>query len=156
MLARHYAAADVFVFHRPHEAHSALFLLEACAAGLRIASVPAPGPVDILPTASTRRKILCRAGCRSWATRVGARFGAYPEILQRDARMLLPNAFRGEACTHQFYNHLQSTDTTRQLSALHGLRKWLKPLVATCAGAAVQVMAFHMRQMLEFICLSEA
>lgn len=45
-LARHYAAADIFVFPSLTETFG-LVLLEACAAGLRIASYPSCGPSDI-------------------------------------------------------------------------------------------------------------
>ncbi len=45
-LARHYAAADVFVFPSASDTFG-LVLLEACASGLRIAALPAPGPLDI-------------------------------------------------------------------------------------------------------------
>jgi glycosyltransferase involved in cell wall biosynthesis len=45
-LARHYAAADLFVFPSKTDTFG-LVLLEACAAGLRVAAMPAPGPSDI-------------------------------------------------------------------------------------------------------------
>ena len=45
-LARHYAAADLFVFPSIADTFG-LVLLEACAAGLRIAAKPVPGPSDI-------------------------------------------------------------------------------------------------------------
>jgi glycosyltransferase involved in cell wall biosynthesis len=45
-LARHYAAADVFVFPSKTETFG-LVLLEACAAGLRIAAYPVAGPADL-------------------------------------------------------------------------------------------------------------
>ena len=45
-LARHYAAADIFVFPSATDTFG-LVLLEAAASGLRIASLPAPGPVDL-------------------------------------------------------------------------------------------------------------
>ena len=45
-LARHYAAADLFVFPSKTDTFG-LVLLEACAVGLRIAAMPAPGPSDI-------------------------------------------------------------------------------------------------------------
>ncbi len=52
-LARHYAAADVFVFPSLTDTFG-LVLLEACASGLRIASVPAPGPSDIFTDEKTK------------------------------------------------------------------------------------------------------
>ena len=45
-LARCYAAADLFVFPSASDTFG-LVLLEACASGLRIAALPAPGPKDI-------------------------------------------------------------------------------------------------------------
>jgi glycosyltransferase involved in cell wall biosynthesis len=45
-LARHYAAADVFVFPSKTDTFG-LVLLEACASGLRIAAYPVSGPADI-------------------------------------------------------------------------------------------------------------
>ncbi len=45
-LARAYAAADLFVFPSCSDTFG-LVLLEACAAGLRIAAYPVPGPKDI-------------------------------------------------------------------------------------------------------------
>jgi glycosyltransferase involved in cell wall biosynthesis len=45
-LARCYAAADLFVFPSASDTFG-LVLLEACASGLRIAALPAPGPLDI-------------------------------------------------------------------------------------------------------------
>ena len=45
-LACHYAAADLFVFPSIADTFG-LVLLEACAAGLRVAAKPVPGPSDI-------------------------------------------------------------------------------------------------------------
>jgi len=45
-LARAYAAADLFVFPSKTDTFG-LVLLEACAAGLRVAAYPAPGPRDV-------------------------------------------------------------------------------------------------------------
>ena len=45
-LARHYAAADLFVFPSMADTFG-LVLVEACAAGLRVAAKPVPGPSDI-------------------------------------------------------------------------------------------------------------
>jgi len=46
-LARAYAAADLFVFPSKTDTFG-LVLLEACAAGLRVAAYPVPGPKDVL------------------------------------------------------------------------------------------------------------
>lgn len=47
VLARAYAAADLFVFPSKTDTFG-LVLLEACASGLRVAAYPAPGPRDVL------------------------------------------------------------------------------------------------------------
>jgi len=52
-LARHYAAADLFVFPSKTDTFG-LVLLEACACGLRIASFPAPGPLDLFMSKEAR------------------------------------------------------------------------------------------------------
>lgn len=52
-LARHYSAADVFVFPSQTDTFG-LVLLEACACGLRVASYPSPGPVDLFMNKSAR------------------------------------------------------------------------------------------------------
>jgi glycosyltransferase involved in cell wall biosynthesis len=46
-LARHYAAADVFVFPSRTDTFG-LVLLEALACGLPVAAYPVPGPLDIV------------------------------------------------------------------------------------------------------------
>ena len=46
-LARHYAAADVFVFPSKTDTFG-LVLLEALASGVPVAAYPAPGPIDVL------------------------------------------------------------------------------------------------------------
>lgn len=100
-LARHYAAADLFVFPSRTDTFG-LVLLEACAAGLRIAAYPAPGPVDIF------NDPVCQTFC------------ALDEDLQQavDRALTLadtPDAARGfaqrfswPACAAQFYAHLQA------------------------------------------------
>ena len=50
-LARHYAAADVFVFPSRTDTFG-LVLLEALAAGLPVAAYPVPGPLDVINGAS--------------------------------------------------------------------------------------------------------
>jgi len=50
-LARHYAAADVFVFPSRTDTFG-LVLLEALASGLPVAAYPVPGPLDVIDGAS--------------------------------------------------------------------------------------------------------
>lgn len=50
-LARHYAAADVFVFPSRTDTFG-LVLLEALASGLPVAAYPVPGPLDVINGAS--------------------------------------------------------------------------------------------------------
>ena len=52
-LAQHYAAADLFVFPSITDTFG-LVLLEACAAGLRVAAYPAAGPADIFADESCK------------------------------------------------------------------------------------------------------
>ncbi len=52
-LVRHYAAADLFVFPSTTDTFG-LVLLEACAAGLRVAAYPAAGPADIFANKSCK------------------------------------------------------------------------------------------------------
>ncbi|MBL8660740.1 MAG: glycosyltransferase family 1 protein [Rhodospirillales bacterium] len=77
-LARHYAAADVFVFPSRTDTFG-LVLLEALACGLPVAAYPVPGPLDIIGThsvgcldddlgAATRRALqIPAAACRAHA-----------------------------------------------------------------------------------------
>lgn len=53
LLARHYSAADLFVFPSLTDTFG-LVLMEACAAGLRVAGYPAPGPSDVFADPATR------------------------------------------------------------------------------------------------------
>lgn len=116
-LARHYAAADLFVFPSTTDTFG-LVLLEACACGLRIASYPAPGPADIFG----------RPG--------GSEFTKLNPILQQavDQALTQPDTielprqfaknFSWETCTKQFLEHLQAP-TPQALKRLTRLRHWL-------------------------------
>jgi glycosyltransferase involved in cell wall biosynthesis len=100
-LARHYAPADVFVFPSTTDTFG-LVLLEACAAGLRVAAMPAPGPSDI------------------FADDMGKSFAVIDNDLGRAvaAALQLPDhsdgprafarQFTWEACTQEFFVHLQA------------------------------------------------
>ena len=77
-LARHYAAADVFVFPSRTDTFG-LVLLEALAAGLPVAAYPVPGPLDVingaavgvldedLSAAAIRALEIPREDCRDYA-----------------------------------------------------------------------------------------
>ncbi|MDR3450720.1 MAG: glycosyltransferase family 1 protein [Alphaproteobacteria bacterium] len=110
-LARHYAAADLFVFPSTTDTFG-LVLLEAAAAGLRVAAKPAPGPVDL------------------FASGAGENFAVLDDDLQKavDRALALPDQAQGardfaagyswSACTRQFLAHLQapSPQATRRLA----------------------------------------
>ena len=92
-LARHYAAADLFVFPSLSDTFG-LVLLEACAAGLNVAALPAPGPLDIFAGDQTCSAIdadLGRAVQRALALPADGR-----------AARAFAERFTWEACTAQF------------------------------------------------------
>ncbi len=116
-LARHFAAADIFVFPSTTDTFG-LVLLEACAAGLRIASYPAPGPADI------------------FAPEDASAFAAIDDDLERaihramtlsDDRSLprrFAEGFSWEACTRVFYDHLQAS-TPKAVKRITRFRNWM-------------------------------
>jgi glycosyltransferase involved in cell wall biosynthesis len=116
-LARHYAAADLFVFPSKTETFG-LVLLEACASGLRVASVPAPGPSDI------------------FADPVAHKFAVLDEDLGRAVARALAlsnnpvaprtfaEGFSWATCTRQFFDHLQAS-TPKAVRRITRLRLWL-------------------------------
>ena len=61
-LAGHYAAADLFEFPSIADTFG-LVLLEACAAGLRVAAMPAPGPSDIFADDTAKDFVANRLWC---------------------------------------------------------------------------------------------
>jgi glycosyltransferase involved in cell wall biosynthesis len=93
-LARHYAAADAFVFPSRTDTFG-LVLLEALASGLPVAAYPVPGPLDVIG---------------------GSPVGVLDEDLARAARQALgvpPEACRAhalsfswQASAHQFVTNL--------------------------------------------------
>jgi glycosyltransferase involved in cell wall biosynthesis len=116
-LARHYAAADLFVFPSTTDTFG-LVLLEASAAGLRVAAIPAPGPSDI------------------FADGVGEGFvvmdrdlgHAIATALQLPDNSDTPSAFAQrftwEACTQEFCAHLQAPTPI----AVRRLTRWRERL----------------------------
>ena len=114
-LARHYAAADLFVFPSTTDTFG-LVLLEASACGLRIASYPAPGPIDVL------------VGTESFAALDKDLSAAVDRALALPANIDAATAFAARyswpVCTAQFYNHLQAP-TPRAVKRLVRIRNWL-------------------------------
>jgi glycosyltransferase involved in cell wall biosynthesis len=116
-LARHYAAADLFVFPSTTDTFG-LVLLEACASGLRIASMPAPGPSDIFADAETR----AFAVLDSDLGRAVAGALALPIDPQKPRHFT--GTFSWTACSQQFFRHLQAP-TPRAIRRIARLRGWL-------------------------------
>ena len=99
-LARHYAAADLFVFPSIADTFG-LVVLEACAAGLRVAAMPVPGPSDIFAddTAKDFTAMDWDLG-RAVETALQLRDNS-------DAPRAFAHRFTWQACTQDFYAHLQ-------------------------------------------------
>lgn len=116
-LARHYAAADIFVFPSKTDTFG-LVLLEACASGLRLAAYPVQGPADI------------------FADKICENFAVLNENLQTavDRAQNLsdnPNAPRAfaqryawQACTEIFFAHLQAPSP----KAKRRLARWFRKM----------------------------
>jgi glycosyltransferase involved in cell wall biosynthesis len=100
-LARHYAAADLFVFPSLTDTFG-LVLLEACAAGLRIACSPAPGPVDIFADPACAAFAVLDPDLQQAVTRALA----LPDC--PDAPRAFAARFSWATCTQQFLAHLQT------------------------------------------------
>ena len=95
-LAKHVAAADVFVFPSRTDTFG-LVMIEALACGVPVAAFPVQGPVDVIENGAT--------GCLSNDLREAA----------LEALKLNPKCCRGtaleytwEACTRQFLGHLEA------------------------------------------------
>ncbi len=116
-LGRHYAAADVFVFPSTTDTFG-LVLLEACACGLRIASVPAPGPSDIFADPATRDFAVLDDNLER---AIG--FALQKPDVSENPREFA-ETFSWQACTQQFYQHLQAP-TPKALKRMARLRGWL-------------------------------
>ncbi len=98
-LARHYAAADVFVFPSRTDTFG-LVLLEALASGLPVAAYPVPGPNDVIGAspAGVLDEDLGKAAIRA---------------LDIDPALCRAHAldFSWEACTRQFLDNLRPFET---------------------------------------------
>ena len=117
-LARHYAAADLFVFPSRTDTFG-LVLLEAAASGLRIAGVPAPGPADLFATTATR-PFASLDDDLARAIRDALALPDDPGLPRRFAE-----AFSWQACTQQFLEHLQSP-TPQAVKRITRIRRWLR------------------------------
>jgi glycosyltransferase involved in cell wall biosynthesis len=116
-LAYHYSAADLFVFPSTTDTFG-LVLLEACASGLRIASYPAPGPVDIFADPETCAFVVLDADLEQAVSRALAL--PDPGSLPHN----FAERFSWEACTHQFFHNLQAS-TPQAIKRISRLRNWL-------------------------------
>lgn len=101
-LARHYAAADVFVFPSMTDTFG-LVLLEACAAGLPVAAMPAPGPSDIFAEGAVGEFAVMDGDLGlgiEKALQLGEAAGKARAFALR---------FSWEACTQQFLDHVRAS-----------------------------------------------
>jgi glycosyltransferase involved in cell wall biosynthesis len=114
-LARHYAAADLFVFPSTTDTFG-LVLLEACSAGLRVAAYPAPGPLDIFADDEAKSFAVLDKDLSSAC----ARALALPD--NPDAPRNFAARFSWKACTQEFVAHLQSPSP----EAVRRLIRWRK------------------------------
>ena len=94
-LARHYSGADLFVFPSTTDTFG-LVLLEASSAGLRIAAMPAPGPLDIFASPEAGAFVAIDADLGRAVTRA-LQLPHDPATARAYAR-----GFSWEACTQQF------------------------------------------------------
>ncbi len=117
-LARHYAAADLFVFPSTTDTFG-LVLLEATACGLRIAARPSPGPVDIFESPESRDFAVLNADMGT-AIRQALALSENPAASRAYAKR-----FSWETCTAQFYGHLQAP-TPKAVKRLARLKRWLR------------------------------
>lgn len=117
ILARHYAAADLFVFPSTTDTFG-LVLLEASAAGLRIAAIPAPGPSDIFADGAGKGFVAMDPDLsRAIATAL-----QLPD--NSDTPSAFANKFTWEACTREFFGHLQAPTP----KAVRRLTRWRERL----------------------------
>lgn len=116
-LGQHYAAADLFVFPSTTDTFG-LVLLEACAAGLRIASYPAPGPVDIFGTPRTANFAILDTDLDQ-AVQQALSLPNDPSIPRQFAEK-----FSWSACSAAFFDHLQSP-TPNAVKRIIRLQNWL-------------------------------
>lgn len=117
-LARAYAAADLFVFPSTTDTFG-LVLLEACAAGLRIASYPASGPVDLFTTPEAQSFAVLDTDLQK-AVDTALALPDNPEIPRTFAQR-----YAWETCTEAFATHLASA-RIRTVQPFTRLGRWLR------------------------------
>jgi glycosyltransferase involved in cell wall biosynthesis len=111
-LARHYAAADAFVFPSRTDTFG-LVLIEALASGVPVAAYPVPGPLDVIGNS--------KAGCLDDNLQKAALGAlALDRTRCREHAML----FSWEASARQFLDNLDPFDPVR---AWQGLDPWPAP-----------------------------
>lgn len=102
-LARHYAAADVFVFPSKTDTFG-LVLLEAAACGLAVAAYPVQGPIDVFADAQkTAGFVVLDNDLREAALKAAALKPA-PEL----CHAFVAENYSWENCTKQFLDNLQA------------------------------------------------
>jgi glycosyltransferase involved in cell wall biosynthesis len=119
-LARHYAAADLFVFPS-HTDTFGLVLLEACAAGLPIAAYPAPGPRDIFVDESCHSFVFLDVDLEEAVKRALASLPCNSEVPRTFAAR-----FSWQSCTEQFGRHLQA----QTIQAIKRVRRFGRKIAA--------------------------
>ncbi len=108
-LARHYAAANVFVFPSKTDTFG-LVLLEACACGLRIASYPSSGPIDLFMNPDARAFAVLHTDLQK------AVDGALRLEDNPDAPRKFAETHSWEKCTKQFLDYVILTKQASQAS----------------------------------------
>ncbi len=106
-LARHYAAADVFVFPSRTDTFG-LVLLEALASGLPVAAFPVPGPLDVL--AGSAAGILDGDLAKAALAALG---------IDRDVCRQHASRFSWRMSAQQFLDNLQPFDSPQTGTAAH-------------------------------------
>ncbi len=102
-LARHFAAADVFVFPSTTDTFG-LVLLEALASGLPVAAYPVQGPRDILAAPEAARFAVLDEDLEK-AAQAAAKLCPDPALCHAFVR----ERYAWSACAAQFLNNLQAT-----------------------------------------------
>ncbi|MGA2045038.1 MAG: glycosyltransferase family 1 protein [Roseiarcus sp.] len=116
-LGRCYAAADLFVFPSTTDTFG-LVLLEACAAGLRVAAIPAPGPSDLFADGAGE-------GFVAMDRDIGRAIAAALRLADDSgAPRAFARRFSWEACTQAFFAHLQAPTP----KAVRRLTRWRQKL----------------------------